>query len=152
MPKAKYALDVEAIKRRLPHRYPFLLVDRILESNDRYAIGLKNVSVNEPFFQGHFPGVAIMPGALVAEAMAQTAAFIDPGEHAEPAVPPAGGRRMFLSGMQMQFKRPVVPGDALWIKVEMVKALGPMVRCRGECRVDGELVARGDISLAEVPE
>lgn len=150
MPKTKILYDIEAIKRRLPHRYPFLLVDRILESSETKAVGIKNVTFNEPFFQGHFPGESIMPGALVAEAMAQTCAFI--GGPESPSIPDASLRRVFLSGIQMQFKRPVVPGDTLRIEVEVVKAMGNIVRCRGTCKVDGEVVARGEFNLAEAPE
>lgn len=150
MPKTKMLYDIEAIKRRLPHRYPFLLVDRILESSETKAVGIKNVTFNEPFFQGHFPGESIMPGALVAEAMAQTCAFIGGG--VSPPDSDAPPRRVFLSGIQMQFKRPVVPGDTLRIEVEVVKVMGSLVRCRGIGKVDGEVVARGEFTLAEAQE
>jgi len=150
MPKTKILYDIEAIKRRLPHRYPFLLVDRILESSETKAVGIKNVTFNEPFFQGHFPGESIMPGALVAEAMAQVCAFI--GGPESPSAPDAPPRRVFLLGIQMQFKRPVVPGDTLRIEVEVVKAMRGLVRCRGTGKVDGEVVARGEFNLAVAPE
>jgi 3-hydroxyacyl-[acyl-carrier-protein] dehydratase len=141
--------DIEAIKQRLPHRFPFLLVDRIAESSETKAVGIKNVSVNEPFFQGHFPGESIMPGALIAEAMAQTCAFIGgPGGAPDPDAPP---KRVFLSSLQTQFKRPVVPGDALRMEVEVIKQLGALVRCRGIAKVDGEPVAVGEFTLAEAP-
>ncbi|KOR31055.1 hypothetical protein TI04_02785 [Achromatium sp. WMS2] len=150
MPKEKVAFDIEAIKRRLPHRYPFLLVDRILESTISKAVGMKNVTINEPFFQGHFPGESIMPGALVAEAMAQTSAFIG-GPEPTDAVD-TSPRRVFLSGINVKFKRPVIPGDTLRIEVEMLKSLGALVRCKGVCTVNGEIVAQGELTLAEVPE
>uniref|UniRef100_A0A451AZD3 3-hydroxyacyl-[acyl-carrier-protein] dehydratase FabZ n=1 Tax=Candidatus Kentrum sp. UNK TaxID=2126344 RepID=A0A451AZD3_9GAMM len=150
MTKRKVIFDIEAIKRRLPHRYPFPLVDRIIESTETTAVGLKNVTVNEPYFSGHFPGESIMPGTLIAESMAQTAAFIGgpPSDKNVNGTP----RRVFLSGLQMQFKRPVVPGDTLHITVEVIKVMGTMARCRGSCRVDGEIVARGEFNLAQVPE
>lgn len=150
MTKTKILYDIEAIKRRLPHRYPFLLIDRILESNETKAVGIKNVTFNEPFFQGHFPGESIMPGALVAEAMAQACAFI--GGPESPPAPDAVPRRVFLSGMQMQFKRPVVPGDTLRIEVEVVKVMGALVRCRGIGKVDGEVVVRGEFNLVEATD
>lgn len=148
MSKVNILYDIEAIKRRLPHRYPFLLVDRILESSETKAVGIKNITFNEPFFQGHFPSESIMPGVLVAEAMAQTCAFIG-GPESPPDTPP---RRVFLSGVQIQFKRPLVPGDTLRIEVEVVKSMGTLVRCRGIGKVDGEVVALGEFNLAEAPE
>jgi len=150
MAKKKPVYDIEAIKRRLPHRYPFLMVDRILESTETTAVGIKQVTVNEPFFQGHFPGESIMPGMLITEALAQTAAFI--GGPEDPAASEAPPRRVFLSAVQMQFKAPVVPGDTLHMTVELMKVMGPMLRLRGTCRVDGEIVARGELSLAEAPD
>lgn len=150
MPNPNVLYDIEAIKRRLPHRYPFLLVDRILESSETKAVGIKNITFNEPYFQGHFPGESIMPGALVAEAMAQTCAFI--GGPEQPPIIDAPPRRVFLSGMQMQFKRPLVPGDTLRIEVEVVKAMGKLVRCRGTGKVEGRVVALGEFNLAEAPE
>uniref|UniRef100_A0A450VQN1 3-hydroxyacyl-[acyl-carrier-protein] dehydratase FabZ n=1 Tax=Candidatus Kentrum sp. FM TaxID=2126340 RepID=A0A450VQN1_9GAMM len=150
MIKRKAIFDIEEIKRRLPHRYPFLLVDRILESTETKVVGIKNVTINEPYFDGHFPGESIMPGTLIAESMAQTAAFIGgPSSDEENDEPP---RRVFLSGLQLQFKQPVVPGDILHITVEVIRTMGAMARCRGTCRVEGELVARGEFSLARVPE
>jgi len=147
--KSKIIYDIEAIKCRLPHRYPFLLVDRILESSETKAVGIKNVTYNEPFFQGHFPGESIMPGMLVAEAMAQTCAFIG-GSDVRPA-PENPPRRVFLSAIQMQFKYPVRPGDTLRMEVEIIKVLGSLVRCRGTGKVDGKIVAYGEFSLAEAP-
>lgn len=152
MSRTKTLYDIEAIKRRLPHRYPFLLVDRILASTPTSAVGIKNVSVNEPFFQGHFPGESIMPGVLLAEAMAQTTAFIGGPEAAVTPAADAPPRRVFLSGVNIQLKRPVVPGDTLRIEVEVIKVLGDLVRCRGTCSVDNEIVARGEITLAQAPQ
>ena len=170
--------DVEAVKRRLPHRYPFLMVDRIEESGPGYAIGVKNVTVNEPCFQGHFPQRSILPGALVAEALMQTAAFVGgpegpgaggsgpdggPGaspdgesaggrEGAAPAAPDGAGRQFFCVGMNLKFSKPVVPGDRLYLDVRLARSLGSMVRIRGSARTAAGIVASGDLSLAVVEQ
>ena len=144
--KSKVIFDIEAIKCRLPHRYPFLLVDRILESSENKAIGIKNVTYNEPFFQGHFPGESIMPGMLVAEAMAQTCAFI--GGTNDRNMSDSPPRRVFLSSIQMQFKHPVRPGDTLLMEVEIIKILGNQMRCRGISKVNGKIVAYGEFSIS----
>ena len=129
--------DIEAIKRRLPHRYPFLMVDRIEESGPGYAIGIKNVTANEPCFQGHFPGRAVMPGTLIAEALMQTSAFV--GRSAEPdgargAMAHVNASRadqqLFCIGMNLKFRKPVVPGDRLRMDVRFVRMLGDMVRIK----------------------
>ena len=174
--------DIEAIKRRLPHRYPFLMVDRIEESGPGYAIGVKNVTVNEPCFQGHFPPRSILPGALIAEALMQTAAFVgrpegpdagDGGPDGNPAanpgaapdgvsaggrdgarrsVPHGAGRQFFCVGMNLKFSKPVVPGDRLYLDVRLVRSLGDMVRIRGSARTAAGVVASGDLSLAAVEQ
>ena len=149
--------DIEAIKRRLPHRYPFLMVDRIEESGPGYAIGIKNVTANEPCFQGHFPQRSVLPGALIAEALMQTSAFV--GRPAEPdgtgdAVPGADGaaadRQLFAIGLNLKFRKPVVPGDRLRMELRFVRMAGDMLRFRASARTGAGIVASGDLSLAIV--
>ena len=149
--------DIEAIKRRLPHRYPFLMVDRIEESGPGYAIGVKNVTANEPCFQGHFPGRAVMPGTLIAEALMQTSAFV--GRSAEPdggrgAMADVNGSRtdqqLFCIGMNLKFRKPVVPGDRLRMDVRFVRMLGDMVRIKATAQTAAGVVASGDLNLAVV--
>ena len=149
--------DIEAIKRRLPHRYPFLMVDCIEESGPGYAIGVKNVTVNEPCFQGHFPQRAVMPGALIAEALMQTSAFVgrtaDAGGAGGPA-PAVDGRRtdqhLFAVGLNLKFRKPVVPGDRLRMELRFVRMAGDMLRFRATARTGAGIVASGDLSLAIV--
>jgi 3-hydroxyacyl-[acyl-carrier-protein] dehydratase len=142
------AVSVEQIRERLPHRYPFLLVDRIVEQFPGGCVGVKNVTANEPFFQGHFPGASIMPGVLLAEAMAQTAAFIPEREGG--AVNRLPSEKMFLSGVNVRFIAPVIPGDTVYIRAEAVKRFGPALKVRAEATVDGKTVAAGEINLVEV--
>lgn len=147
MAKKKPAFDIEAIKNRLPHRFPFLMVDRILETGADHSVGVKNVTVNEPFFQGHFPGESIMPGVLIAEAMVQTAAFIggDPAQDAERPVM----KKAFLTSVNMRIRRPVVPGDQLLITMKRTRSIGKISKCTGEVAVDGEVIASGEFNVAE---
>jgi len=149
--------DIEAIKRRLPHRYPFLMVDRIEESGPGYAIGVKNVTANEPCFQGHFPQRSVMPGALIAEALMQTSAFVGvtagPGGTG-PAAPGVDATRadqqLFAIGLNLKFRRPVVPGDRLRMELRFVRMAGDMLRFRATARTAAGIVASGDLSLAIV--
>lgn len=130
----------------MPHRYPFLLVDRILEVEDGRAVGLKNVTINEPFFTGHFPGFPIMPGVLIVEAMAQVASAVlyRYPEYAETI-------GLFAGIDETRFRRPVVPGDQLRIETELLKRRGPIVRCRGRAWVGDELAAEGVLTFAMSP-
>lgn len=131
--------DVERIKRMIPHRYPFLLVDRVVDVRlNESAVGIKNVSVNEPFFQGHFPDRPVMPGVLIIEAMAQTAgvlvvATLGPEEE--------GKLVYFMSIDSARFRRPVVPGDRLELHVVKERSRGPVWKFQAEAKVDGVLVA-----------
>ena len=139
-------LDIEAIKQILPHRYPFLLVDRIttLEPGRR-AIGLKNVTVNEPFFQGHFPQRAIMPGVLIVEIMAQVGGvmILSVKEHQ--------GKLAYIGTVDhAKFRRPVVPGDTLEVEVELLRLRGNMGKVKCVARVGGEEAAEAEIMFALV--
>ena len=153
--------DIEAIKRRLPHRYPLLMVDRIEESGPRHAVGIKNVTANEPCFQGHFPERSIMPGSMIAEALMQTSAFMGSPdgsrrEDGSTAVAGAGGemadRRFFCAGMNLKFRKPVVPGDRLRLDVRFIRMLGDMVRIKATAQTAAGIVASGDLNLAVVTE
>jgi len=139
-------LDIEAIKQILPHRYPFLLVDRItvLEPGKR-AVGLKNVTANEPFFQGHFPQRAIMPGVLIIEVMAQIGGvmILSVGEHQ--------GKLAYIGTVDnAKFRRPVVPGDTLEVEVELLRLRGNMGKVKCIARVGGEEAAEAEIMFALV--
>ena len=137
-------LDVEGVRRKLPHRYPFLMIDRVLEQGEERVVALKNVTANEPFFQGHFPEPfgAVMPGVLIVEAMAQTAAFLalQDGD--------GGPREGFLVGIdKAKFRRKVVPGDQLRLEAERTRERQGLLQARVEATVDGEVAASATISL-----
>ncbi len=139
-------LDIEAIKEILPHRYPFLLVDKILELvPGKRAVGLKNVTANEPFFQGHFPQRAIMPGVLVIEVMAQIGGVMIL------AVEEHRGKLAYIGTVDnAKFRRPIVPGDTLEVTVELLRLRGNMGKVRCMARVGGEEAAEADIMFALV--
>ena len=132
-------LDVEAIKRILPHRYPMLMVDRIVRiSKSGGATGIKSVTANEPFFQGHFPQMAVMPGVLIIEAMAQTAAAYT--AYAD-GVDTEGKIVLFMGVDRAKFRRPVVPGDRMEIEVTVTNRRPPVWKYEAKARVDGKVVA-----------
>src|SRR6267142_1571545 len=135
-------LDASAIQQLLPHRYPFLLVDRIIELVPRERIvGIKQVSINEPFFQGHFPGTPVMPGVLVVEALAQVGAVLALRE-----IEDRDRKLVLFTGIkEARFRRPVVPGDTLFLEVTAVRIGSRVQRMRGEAKVDGILAADADI-------
>lgn len=139
-------LDIEQIERIIPHRYPFLLVDRIIEIDEgKTAVGIKNVSTNEWFFEGHFPGKKVMPGVLIVEALAQVAAVcLLKGQEM------AGKSPLFGGIEHMRFRRPVVPGDQLRLEFTLEKMRGPIGKGAVKATVDGKLAAEGTISFALV--
>lgn len=134
-------LDIAAIRNLLPHRYPFLLVDRIVELSEDRIVGVKNVTVNEPFFTGHFPDFPVMPGVLIVEAMAQVAGVLVLGR-----IPDRGSKHVFLAGVDgARFRRPVVPGDQLRIEVQVVHGRPTRAKMDGKAYVEGELVAEASL-------
>lgn len=141
-------LTANQLQEILPHRYPFLLVDRITELEvGKRAKGFKNVTVNEEFFQGHFPGYSVMPGVLIIEAMAQV------GGVALLSSDDFKGRIVFLTGVDnARFKRQVIPGDVLTMEVEFVKLRGTMGKGHGRVTVGDELVCEADILFAIGPK
>lgn len=132
-------LDINDIMKILPHRYPFLLVDRILEFEaGKRAVGIKNVTINEPFFQGHFPGMSVMPGVLIAEAMAQVAGVT------MLVLPESEGKLAYYAGIDdLRMRRPVIPGDQLRIEIEVIKMRGFTVKIKGKATVDGAIACEG---------
>lgn len=136
--------DVQQIKEIIPHRYPFLLVDQITEIEEgKRAVGKKNVTINEPFFQGHFPDYPVMPGVLILEALAQTGAFAMLMKEENK------GKIGFLAGVdKCRFKRQVTPGDTLKLEVEIVRLKGPIGKGKATATVDGELACEAEITFA----
>jgi UDP-3-O-[3-hydroxymyristoyl] N-acetylglucosamine deacetylase/3-hydroxyacyl-[acyl-carrier-protein] dehydratase len=134
---------IEDIMRVLPHRYPFLLVDRILEIEEgKRIVGLKNVTINEPFFQGHFPGHPIMPGVLIVEAMAQVGGMLLMGNLEDPDTKVV----YFMSLDNIKFRKPVKPGDQLIFELEIIQIRGKVCRTKGVAKVDGEIVAEAEMA------
>ena len=141
--KEKGMYTIEDIMKVLPHRYPFLLVDRILEiEENKRIVGLKNVTINEPFFQGHFPGHPIMPGVLIVEAMAQVGGMLLLGSVPEPDTKVV----YFMSLDNVKFRRPVKPGDQLRFELDVVQLRGTVCKMRGIGKVDGETVVEADMA------
>lgn len=136
--------DILRVLKLLPHRYPFLMIDRITDiDGDDSAIGVKNVTINEPFFQGHFPNFPVMPGVMLIEGMAQTAGAIcvaHVGEHYQPQL-------VYFMGIERaKFRKPVLPGDTVHFHVRKIRNRGPVWRFACEAKVDGGLVAEAEIS------
>ena len=142
MPAADGAMNIEDLMKMLPHRYPFLLVDRILKIEGNKIIGIKNVTMNEPHFQGHFPGHPIMPGVLQLEAMAQVAGIL-----LLKRIEAANQIAYFMSAEEVKWRKPVVPGDVLVIEIDMTKIRGKIGKAKGVCKVDGEIVSEADVTF-----
>lgn len=142
-------LDIKEIFNTIPHRYPFLLIDRVVElESDRRIVGIKNVTINEGFFQGHFPRRPVMPGVLICEAMAQLGAIFahtSKGDH-------EGEKVFVLTGLdRVKFKRFVEPGDQLRLELTSLKRRSMFWKMKGVAMVDGKIVAQAEISAMEVP-
>lgn len=137
-------LDVQQIKEIIPHRYPFLLVDKVIEIEEaKRVVGIKNVTINEPFFEGHFPEYPVMPGVLILEALAQVGAIAVLGMEANK------GKIGFLAGVdKCRFKRQVKPGDQLRLEVEILRMKGPIGKGKAVATVDGEVACQAEITFA----
>ena len=134
-------LTNQEIQKLIPHRYPMLLVDRIIECDDKSRIvGIKNISVNEPFFQGHFPGAPIMPGVLQLEAMAQVGGIL----HCR-MTGTRGSLPLFMGVDKAKFRKMITPGDQMRIEVEIINSRGNVIRIRGEVLVDGQLASEAEL-------
>src|ERR1700704_1253408 len=134
-------LDINEIRRILPHRYPMLLVDRIVELEADRIVGIKNVTATEPFFSGHFPDFPVMPGVLIVEAMAQTAGVL-----VLKSIPDRESKLVLLVSIEYaKFRRPVVPGDQLRMELQMLKRKASVAKMSGRATVDGLLVAEAEV-------
>ena len=135
-------LDIKEIKKIIPHRYPFLLVDKIIEcDDDSQIVGIKSVTMNEPFFQGHFPEFPVMPGVLIVEAMAQVACIL-----AMRVLKKEGHSSVFFTGIDgVKFRKPVVPGDVLRLELTKTKQRGELFRFDGKALVEEQVVTQGSL-------
>lgn len=136
------AIDILGVMRMLPHRYPFLMVDRVVKIEGNHIIAVKNVTINEPFFQGHFPGHPIMPGVLQLEAMAQVAGIVMLRQAQN-----VGKIAYFMSAEDVKWRKPVLPGDVLVIDVELTKLRGKIGKAKGVCKVQGEVVSQAEVTF-----
>ena len=134
-------LDVMAIREILPHRYPMLLVDQILELEEERIVGIKNVTINEPFFEGHFPEFPVMPGVLIVEAMAQVAGVLVLKQ-----IPDRRNKLVLLASVEeAKFRRPVLPGHQLRIEMTVIKRKSTVAKMHGQASVDGLVVAEAEL-------
>jgi len=134
-------LDINEIQRILPHRYPFLLVDRIVEMDAERIVGIKNVTLNEPFFGGHFPDFPVMPGVLIVEAMAQAAGVL-----VLKSIADREKKLVLLVAIEnARFRKPVVPGDTLRLEMSVIKRKASVAKMAGRATVDGQLVAEAEV-------
>jgi 3-hydroxyacyl-[acyl-carrier-protein] dehydratase len=135
------SIDAQEIAGILPHRYPMLMVDRIIDMTADSIVGVKNVTINEPHFTGHFPGFPVMPGVLILEAMAQVAGIL-----VAKVAPHTRGKLMFLASVEdAKFRRPVIPGDQLRIEMNMLRLKTTIAKMRGLATVDGQPVAEATL-------
>ena len=142
-------IEVQEIMKMIPHRYPFLLIDKVTQIiPDATAVGIKNVTINEPFFQGHFPDRPIMPGVLIIEALAQTSAILV----LETTGQKAGSIVYFMTVDNARFRKPIGPGDQVHLHVEKQRSRGNVWKFRGEARVEGQLMAEATYSAMIVEE
>lgn len=142
VPAGNPVMEIGEIMKTVPHRYPFLMVDKILSMEGGRVVGLKNVTINEPFFQGHFPGHPIMPGVLQLEAMAQVAGFL-----MLKTVAPGNQVAYFMAAENVKWRKPVLPGDVLIIEIEMTKMRGKIGKAKGVCKVGGEVVSEAEVTF-----
>ncbi len=142
--------DISDILAMMPHRYPFLLLDRVLEMDREHIRAIKNVTINEPFFLGHFPERPVMPGVMIVEALAQAGGFLVLSRLEEAA---RQGKLIFFTGIdRCRFRRPVVPGDQLVLEVDVVNIRSSFGKIRGRALVDGELACEADLMSALAEE
>lgn len=146
--EGRQVLEITDIMAILPHRYPFLLIDRVIEiERKKRIVALKSVTINEPFFQGHFPGYPIMPGALVVEAIAQAGGVL-----LMPEVPDPHSKLMVFTGIERaRFRKPVVPGDQLRLEVDVLNWKPRVAKLEGHAMVDGKLACEATVMCALVP-
>jgi UDP-3-O-[3-hydroxymyristoyl] N-acetylglucosamine deacetylase/3-hydroxyacyl-[acyl-carrier-protein] dehydratase len=146
LPVGEGALDILNVMKILPHRYPFLMVDRVLKiEGGQKIVALKNITINEPFFQGHYPGHPIMPGVLQLEAMAQVAGIL-----MLHATGNSNKLAYFMSANNVKWRRPVLPGDQLVIEVEMGKMRSKIAKAQGVCKVNGEIASEAEVLFSLV--
>lgn len=136
------SLDIEQVMQILPHRYPFLMVDKIVSFEETKIRAIKNVTINEPYFQGHFPGKPVMPGVLQLEAIAQVAGMLTLRKKEN-----VGKPAYFMSADKVKWRKPVVPGDTLVIDVEVLRSRGKIGKARGVCSVNGVTVSEAEVTF-----
>ena len=135
------SLDVQEIAEILPHRYPMLMVDRIVDFNEESIIGIKNIAANEPYFTGHFPGYPVMPGVLIIESMAQVSGIL-----VAKLAPHTRGKLMYLASIdEAKFRKPVVPGDQLRLEMKLIRLKHAVAKIKGVATVDGQVVAEASV-------
>ncbi|MBI2441885.1 MAG: 3-hydroxyacyl-ACP dehydratase FabZ [Lentisphaerae bacterium] len=141
-------LTSQEIQKLIPHRYPMLLVDRIIDGDDqRRIVGIKNISANEPFFQGHFPGAPVMPGVLQLEAMAQVAGILQCRKSGQ-----GSGVPLFMGLDKVKFRKMITPGDQMRIELEIINTRGNVIRARGQVLVDGQLASEAELLIMTPPQ